>query len=106
MANVNPGDVGTATSTAGAATLNHNSGTITTESLSTAHGTEYTMTLTNACITPDTVLAVTVADGTNTTLPVQVAEVLVSSKQAVIKILNGHASAALNGTILINFAIV
>jgi hypothetical protein len=64
------------------------------------------MTLTNANITPDSVVAVTVADGTNSTGPVQVAETLVSGGQCVIKILNGHASAALNGTIKINFAIV
>lgn len=105
MAVVNPGDVGSATSTAGAATINHNSGTITTESLSTAANGVYTFTLTNKNITPDSVVAVDCGTGTNTTQGLQVQEVQVTAGQAVIKIKNTSAS-ALNGTILINFAIV
>lgn len=102
---VNPGDNGAAVSTAAAATVNHTGGTITTESLTTAAGTDYTFTLTNANICPDSVPMFTIGSGTNTTMPFYVHSVAITPGQAVLKIRNGHASAAFNGTMKIWFAI-
>jgi hypothetical protein len=101
---VNPGDNGSAVSTAAAATLNHTGGTITTESLATAAGADYTFTLTNSCICSDSVPIFTIGAGTNTTVPFFVHSVTVSGGSATIKIRNGHASAAFNGTMKIWFA--
>ena len=58
---------GTATSTAGAATINAQTGLITTEALTTAAGATYTMTLTNAYISVNSLVFVTLGKGTATT---------------------------------------
>jgi hypothetical protein len=50
MTSINLGDTGVATSSAGAATVNHSSGVITTEALTGATQTTYVFTLTNNCI--------------------------------------------------------
>ena len=102
---VNPGDNGSATSTAGAATIHHTGGSITTEALATAAGSDYTFTLTNSLIYPDSVPIFTVGAGTNTTVPFFIHSVTITPGQAVIKIRNAHASAAFNGTMKIWFAI-
>lgn len=101
---VNPGDNGSGVSTAGAVTINHSGGSITTESLTTAAGADYTFVLTNALIAPDSVPLFSVGSGTNTTLPFYVHSVTLGSGTATIKIRNGHASAAFNGTLKIWFA--
>ena len=100
---VNPGDDGYATSTAAAATVNNTGGQITTEDLTTAAGAEYSLVLTNANIKAKSVVLVSVAPGTNTTAGLVVAEVIPANGSATIKIKNTHASAALNGTIVISF---
>lgn len=106
MAAVNPGDEGSATSTAGAATINHNGGKITTEALTTAAGADYSFTLTNANITPDVGVFLSVGNGTNTTVPYFVHSVQVSAGSVTFKIRNAHATVALNGTLVINFALI
>ncbi len=99
------GDTGTATATAGAATLNTQRGTITSESLTTAAGASYTLTLTNSKITASSLPLISFADGTNTQGTLVQGKVTASSGSMTIVIHNIHASQALNGTIKINFFI-
>ena len=94
---------GTATSTAGAATINAQTGVITTESLTTAAGATYAMTLTNNLILSTDICIATVQNGTSTTGVPVVTTSAVSAGQAVITIQNIHASAAFNGTLKIGF---
>ncbi len=101
---VNPGDDGFATSTAGAATINHSGGVITTESLTTAGLAAYTMTLTNNCIQANSIVLVSVGSASAGT-PV-VGTVVVTAGQAVIKIQNVHATVAFNNTLKIAFLVV
>lgn len=107
MPAINPGDTSVGNvSTVHAATVNHDAGVITTESLSTAAGAQYTFTLTNNQITANSIVSVDVWSGTNTTLGLVVNEVTPAAGSCVILIKNSHASSALNGTIVIGFAIV
>ena len=96
---------GTASATAGAATLNKLAGTITSESLTTAAGAAYTLTITNSLVTTGSVVVASVSQGSNTTEPVYVSTVTPGSGSVVIKVYNGHASAALNGTLKVAFSI-
>lgn len=97
---------GSATATAGAATLNSVSGTITSEALTTAAGAAYTLTLANSKISAVSSVLVTVDNGTNTTAGLEVGRVTPAAASATILIWNRHASAALNGTIKIRFVAV
>ena len=97
------GDFGKATATSGAATLHQASGAVASESISTAAGADYTLTITNNLITANSVVLASVATGTNTTAGLVVHEVTASAGQVVIKVRNAHASSALNGTIVISF---
>lgn len=96
---------GTATSTAGAGTVNAQTGLITTEALTTAAGATYTMTLTNSLITSRSMVFVTVAKGTATAGEPVVQFVTPSTGSAVILIRNVAAAAALDGTIKIGFKV-
>jgi hypothetical protein len=96
---------GKATSTAGAATINAQSGVITTEALSTAAGATYTMTLTNKAINADSVVVVTVGKGTATAGEPVTQFITPAAGSAVILIRNVSAAAALNGTIKIFFTV-
>lgn len=98
-------DRGTATATAGAATLNKVSGKITSESLTTAAGADYTLTLTNSLIAADSLVFVSVENGSNTTEGLSVQRVTPGSSSAVILVRNTHASAAWNGTIKLSFVV-
>jgi hypothetical protein len=95
----------TATATAGAATLNKNAGAVTSESITTAAGSDYVLTLTNSAISASSFVMVSVANGTNTTEGLAVNRVQPGSGSVVIHIRNTHASAALNGTIVISFVV-
>lgn len=106
MPTLEPGDTQTGVvSTAHAATVNHTSGVITTEALTTAANAQYTFTLTNNQITANSILSVEAWNGTNTSVGLVVNEVTPAAGSAVIAIKNTNAS-ALNGTIVIGFAIV
>jgi len=96
---------GSATSTAGAATINKSAGQITTEALTTAAGASYTMTLTNSLIAATSIVLATVGKGTATTGEPVVQFVTPAAGSAVILVRNVAASAALDGTITINFAV-
>lgn len=97
------GTPGTATASAGAATLNQNTGTVTSESLTTAAAANYTLTLTNNKITTGSLVLCNVTEGTNTTVGTKLWTVTPGSGSATIVVKNTHASAALNGTIKVTF---
>lgn len=98
-------DAGTKTATAvsGAATLNKLSGTITTESLSTAAGGVYTLTLTDSVLLASDLVFVSVANGSNTQGSPVASTAIASTGNVIIKVQNAHASQAFNGTLKINF---
>lgn len=93
----------TATATGGAATLNKRSGVITSESLTTAAGASYTLTLTNSTIAATSQVVASVGYGTANAGTPCVTRVTPGSGTLTIVIQNVHASAALNGTINITF---
>lgn len=96
-------DSGTATATAGAATLNKQSGVITSEALTTAAAAAYTLTLTNSVVVATNKVFVSVDNGTNTQgIPV-FSTATPGTGSVVIKVFNLHASEALNGTLKISF---
>lgn len=96
----------TAAATAGAATLSKSSGVITSEALTTAAGVVYTLTLTNTVIAATDQVFVSVGNGTNTTVGPALVSVTPAAGSVVIVIRNTHASAALNGTIKVAFAVL
>lgn len=99
----------TATATGGAATLNQaGSGIVTTESLTTAAGSDYTLTLTNNMIGAADVVLASVQYGTSTTGSPYVARVTPAAGSVVIIVRNGQSSvdAVLNGTLKISFLVV
>lgn len=95
-----------ATAVAGAATLDGATGIVTTEALTTAAGGVYTLTLTNSSIGGNDIVLVTVAEGTSTGGQPLVGKVQPGGGSCVIRILNLHASAAFNGTLLIGFSVL
>lgn len=111
----NSGLTGTiATAVSGAATLNGGIGVVTSEAITTAAGATYTLTLTNneiyaaghnGAAAPTVVLA-SVCSGTNTTAGLDLQEITPANGSVVIKVKNTHATAALNGTIVISFLAV
>jgi hypothetical protein len=93
----------TATASSGAATLNNLSGTITTESLTTAAAASYTLTLTNSHVRTDSIVNVEIDNGSNTQgIPVK-GIVTPGSGSVVIKVWNLHATQALNGTLKLRY---
>lgn len=98
-------DLGTGTSTAGAATVNTQVGQITTEALTTAAAATYTFTLTNSLIKATSIVLVSIGKGTATTGEPAPHFITPAAGSAVILIRNDAAAAALNGTITINFAV-
>lgn len=99
-------DVNAATATAGAATLNAYNGQITSESLTTAAGADYTLTLTDSCIAAADMVLTTVQLGTSTTGDALHGAVTPGAGTCTIVIRNGHATAAFNGTIIIGFLMI
>lgn len=99
------GDTGTATASAGAVTLNTQRGTITSESLTTAAGASYTLTLTSSKITTASVVFLNVYNGTNNQGTFGYPVATPGSGSVTIAVPNIHASAAFNGTIKINFLV-
>ena len=99
----------TATSTAGAATLNTVSGIIQTEALTTAAGSTYTMTLTNSLIStantpPSPVPQIEMLSFSNTAGQVQINSIT-NGTGSVVAVFQNVGTAAFNGTFLIPFHI-
>lgn len=103
--NVPAFDTGTATAVAGAATLSKLSGKITSESLTTAAGAIYTLTITNTKITAASIVGASLDLGTNSAGDPVISTVTPGAGTLVIKVVNRHASAALNGTLKISYAV-
>ena len=98
---------GTATAVAGAATLSKMSGKITTESLTTTQGSDYTLTLTNTKIKATDIVLATVANGTNSQASPVIEKVTPANGSVVIVVQNAHGSAvAFNGTLVISFVVI
>lgn len=99
-------DTGTATATAGAATLSKSTGKVTSESITTAAGAAYTLTLTNTQIAAADIVMTNVANGTNSQgIPV-IGLVTPGAGSCTIVVHNLHASQAFNGTVVISFMVV
>ncbi|UOF78917.1 hypothetical protein [Caudoviricetes sp.] len=99
--------VKTAAATAGAVTLSADAGKITSEALTTAQNDIYTLTLTNDKIKANSLVFVTVADGTNTQGTPMVGQVNPANGSVVIEVINKHATAeAFNGTVEVSFMVV
>jgi hypothetical protein len=98
-----------ATASSGAATANGQRVQITSESLTTAAGSDYVLTLTNSFITAPggsgSLVMCSVANGTNTTEGLACNRVQPGSGSAVIHIRNTNASSVLNGTIVISVVV-
>lgn len=104
------GEVATAAATSGAAALNQGAGFVTSESLTTAVGANYTLTLTNSLIDANTLVFANVSYGSAAGATTQgtptVCQVLPGAGSATIVVRNVDGSAALNGTIVIGFFLV
>ena len=105
----------TATALAGAATINGVSttqpsacGTVTSESLTTLAGSDYTLTLTNNLIAATDIVFASVSNGSNTGGAPKVTLVTPGAGSVVIKVRNGQSSVdtSLNGTLKINFLVI
>jgi hypothetical protein len=97
---------GTATATAGAATLAAGRGKVTSEALTTAAAAAYTLTITNTAIAAADIVMASVANGTNTQGVPVITRVTPAAGSLVIVVTNLHASQALNGTLVISFIAV
>lgn len=105
MATIFSTNSGTATATAGAATLANRFGKVTSEALTTAQNAIYTLTITNTIIRTTDLVMASVANGTNTQGTPVVTRVQPGNGTLTILVSNLHASAqALNGTIVVSFA--
>lgn len=99
--------IGTAAATAGAATLDAYAGKVTSEALTTAQNAIYTLTITNSLVAAGDVVMATVANGTNTQGTIQIGRVTPGAGSIAITVINKHAtSQALNGTIVVSFAVI
>lgn len=101
-----PAGSNTATATAGAATLNTLNGSVTTEALTTAAAATYTLTLTDSQIVAGNQVIASLSNGTNTTAGAYITTITTTVGQTVIVVKNGHATAVLNGTLVITFQVI
>jgi hypothetical protein len=99
-------DRGTATSTAGAATINHQAGVVTTEALTTAAAAAYAFTLTNSRITSSSIVLLQLMGGTNTTRGIELRAIPGSGSATLSLYNNNVAGTALNGTLIFGFVVI
>ncbi len=96
----------TVTAASGAATLNTETGIVTSESLTTAAAAVYTLTLTNNKITANTLVNVVLGNGSNSQGVPVLNTITPAAGSVVIKVSNEHATQALNGTLKFYFELV
>jgi hypothetical protein len=96
---------GALTLTTPAGTLNAQAGVLTTAALTTASGSAYTITLTNSFITASSVILCQIQGGTNTTAGISVVATPGAGSATILLQNSGVAAAALNGTVILSFAI-
>lgn len=100
-------DKGVGTEASNAVTINKQAGTITTTSLTTAGGATETITLTNSEVATTSQVLVSIGNGTNTaTNAYSVSTTITGAHTVVFVVTNLTAATALNGTLVINFAVV
>ena len=99
-------DRGVATSTAGAATINHQSGIVTTEALTTAAASAYAFTYTDSRILSTSNVIVSLLGGTNTTRGIEVRSVVSAGSAAISFFNNNVAGTALNGTLIFGVLVI
>lgn len=93
------------TAVAGAVTLNAKSGFITSESLTTAAGSDYVLTFTNNRISPNSIPVINVMNGTNTGGMPTLATVNTKTNGQVVIDVHNTGSSAFNGTLTITFLV-
>jgi hypothetical protein len=93
------------TEASNAVTASGVAGDITTSSLTTAGGSSYAITWTNTTITATSVVLLTLNGGTNTTENFTM-KVVPGSGTATLTIYNNTAATALNGTLIIGYAVL
>lgn len=99
-------DLGTATLSSNAATINTPSGVLTTESLTTAAAGTQALTITNSLVTAASIVIATLQGGTSTNgIPI-IDKVVPAAGSFVATVRNIHASAALNGTLKVGFFVI
>lgn len=91
----------TATAVAGKATIHKDAGIITSEALTTGSGSQYTLTLGCSQVTAQSLVMVSVQNGSNTGGLADVLTVTPSNGQVVI-LVNNNGGAVFNGTIIIS----
>lgn len=97
-------DSGTATASAGAATLNKMAGKITTNSMTTAAGSAFTLTITNSTIaSTDMVFASVNYGGAGIA---KIRNIAPGSGSVVITIHNSDAAASFNATAVVSFLVI
>src|SRR5579872_573006 len=96
-------DKGTGTESSHAVTINKQSGVITTTSLTTAQYSTESITLTNSEISSSSVVITSIMGGSNTTQGISVSATAGSGTSTIV--LTNLNSAALNGTVIIGFAV-
>lgn len=94
---------GTATATAGAATLANKAGKVTSEALTTAAAAVYTLTITNSAVLAADICQASVAYGTASAGIPAISRVQPAAGSLVVTVQNIAAAAALNGTIVVAF---
>jgi hypothetical protein len=96
---------GTATAVAGAATLNNRFGVVTSEAITTAAGSTYTLTLTNSEVQAGDIAMASVSLGAGSAGTPVVCGVTATAGQLKVVVQNVHASAAFNAAIKITYAV-
>lgn len=95
-----------ATAASGAATLNTDAGIVTTESLSTAAGATYTLTLGCNQATVNSVILATMGLGSSSQGDPTLSTVSPGNGVITFVVTNRHATLALNGTLKIRFGVL
>jgi hypothetical protein len=95
----------TATATAGAATLNKSSGIVTSEALTTAAGSTYTLTLTNSAVAAGDIIMATIDSNGTAGIP-HLTSVKSTANTITFIVTNIDGSAAFNAAIKIAFAVL
>ena len=107
MSTIHSTGSGTATATAGAATLNNRFGVVTSEALTTAQNAKYTLTITNSAVKATDLAFASVANGTNSQGTPMGEKVTCGAGSLVVVVKNAHdAAQAFNGTIKVAFAVL
>lgn len=99
-------DVISATAASNAVTVNAQAFKVTTESLTTAAGAEYLLTMTNNQIATNSIILYSVGKGTDTQGTWACGQATIANGSAVLSLTNTHATEALNGTMVFSGIII